>query len=239
MDQNWLANIIDRGKQWDLDLEELLMNESSEFKSDYYEKIAQMSNKENADFLMRISYRLSKSFFQLSVQKLDKNDIKGANRVIDKARQYLSFLKELVERYSSIFKQMSSFEREVEIKETRDFTKFAEEINRQIVLCNANIELSNGRKLLNQALTDNENLDMDMIYDALDAFNRAGKQAFDGADTELEAIAESNIGKIWHKALKKPHKARPHLFNAVRLTNSLYPKIVTEEAWYKLAIKYL
>jgi hypothetical protein len=40
MDQNWLANIIDRGKQWDLDLEELLMNESSEFKSDYYEKIA-------------------------------------------------------------------------------------------------------------------------------------------------------------------------------------------------------
>ena len=109
MDQNWLANIIDRGKQWDLDLEELLMNESSEFKSDYYEKIAQMSNKENADFLMRISYRLSKSFFQLSVQKLDKNDVKGANRVIDKARQYLSFLKELVERYSSIFKANVEF----------------------------------------------------------------------------------------------------------------------------------
>jgi hypothetical protein len=40
MEPKWLANIIDRGKQWDLDLEDLLMNESSEFKSDYYEKIA-------------------------------------------------------------------------------------------------------------------------------------------------------------------------------------------------------
>ena len=40
MEPKWLANIIDRGKQWDLDLEDLLMNESSDFKSDYYEKIA-------------------------------------------------------------------------------------------------------------------------------------------------------------------------------------------------------
>ena len=130
MEPKWLANIIDRGKQWDLDLEDLLMNESSEFKSDYYEKIAQMSNRENADFLMRISYRLSKSFYQVSIQKLDLGDFKSANRVIEKARQYLCFVRELIERYSSTFKQMSSFEREVEIKETRDFTKFEEEIKR-------------------------------------------------------------------------------------------------------------
>lgn len=73
---------------------------------------------------------------------------------------------------------------------------------------------------------------MDMTYDALDAFNRAGKLAFVGKDLELEAISEGYIGRIWFKALKNNVKAKPHLYNCLRLSNLLYPKIVVEEAWY-------
>jgi len=58
---------------------------------------------------------------------------------------------------------------------------------------------------------------MDSVYDSLDAFNRVGKLSF-GVDTELEAISEGLIGEIWYKALKNYAKARPHLYNAVRLS---------------------
>jgi hypothetical protein len=77
-----------------------------------------------------------------------------------------------------------------------------------------------------------------MTYDALNAFNRAGKLAHK-KDIELEAISEGYIGRIWFKALKNNLKAKPHLYNCLRLSNLLFPKIVTEEAWYKHASKQL
>ena len=46
-----------------------------------------------------------------------------------------------------------------------------------------------------------EYFNMDLVKDALDAFNRAGKISF-GIDIELEAISEGLIGKVWFKALK-------------------------------------
>lgn len=79
---------------------------------------------------------------------------------------------------------------------------------------------------------------MDLVYDALDAFNRAGKISFN-VDIELEAISEGLIGKVWYKALKNLQKSRPHLYDCVRLANLLYPKVVTEETWYQLASKHL
>lgn len=58
---------------------------------------------------------------------------------------------------------------------------------------------------------------MDLIYDALDAYNRAGKLSF-GVDIELEAISEAMIGKIWYKGLRKYPKAKVHLNNSIKLT---------------------
>lgn len=54
---------------------------------------------------------------------------------------------------------------------------------------------------------------------------------------ELEAISEAWLGKIFYRGLKKKEKARAHLYYCMKLANSLYPKIVTEEPWYQLASK--
>jgi hypothetical protein len=79
---------------------------------------------------------------------------------------------------------------------------------------------------------------MDLTKDALDAYNRAGRMAL-GNDTELEAITEGLIGKVWYRALKNPAKARPHLYNCMLCSDLLWPKVVTGEAWYQLASKQL
>jgi hypothetical protein len=80
---------------------------------------------------------------------------------------------------------------------------------------------------------------MDLIYDAIDTLNRVGKMAFTGGDTELEAISEGFIGKIYYKGLKNLTKARPHLYDCVRLANCFHEKNVSEEAWFKLATLHL
>ncbi len=46
-----------------------------------------------------------------------------------------------------------------------------------------------------------EHFNMDLVYDALDAVNMAGKTAF-GVDLELEAISEAFLGKIHYLGLK-------------------------------------
>ena len=48
-------------------LQKYLENEKAEVKSDYYEKIYLISNKENADLLMRLAYRLSDYYLKIAV----------------------------------------------------------------------------------------------------------------------------------------------------------------------------
>ena len=94
----------------------------------------------------------------------------------------------------------------------------------------ANLELAQGKKYFDDALSKNK-FDMEWAMCALDAYNRAGKLAF-GIDTEIEAITEGLIGKVWYRALKNPIKARPHLYNCIRLSELLKPKVVTSERWF-------
>lgn len=92
-----------------------------------------------------------------------------------------------------------------------------------------------GKKQFEVATTVAEQLDMDLIFDAIDTFNRVGKIAFKGKDTELEAISEGLIGEIYYKGLKNHQKARPHLYDCLRLAETLYPKNVYGEDWYRNA----
>jgi hypothetical protein len=88
MDDKWLANIVERGETWIATLDDLLSDQNAEFKADYYEKIFYKSNPDNADFLMRMAYRLSEFYFKLTVKKLDSLNFKESNRLINKAAQY-------------------------------------------------------------------------------------------------------------------------------------------------------
>lgn len=71
-----------------------------------------------------------------------------------------------------------------------------------------------------------------LFDDAIDACNVAGKLALANKDTELEAITEAEIGKIYYKGFKNNRKARQHLYDCVQLSTTLYPKNVSLETWY-------
>ena len=68
---------------------------------------------------------------------------------------------------------------------------------------------------------------------AVDCIKRARKLVYD-KDYELEAISEAFLGHIYYKAYKNRAKARPHLYDAIRLTK-LEAKNFSSEEWFKRA----
>ena len=96
-------------------------------------------------------------------------------------------------------------------------------------------ELANGERCLTRGIYESEAMDMDLVYEALDAFNLAGRLALKHQDTELEAISEAHLGNLWSKALKNDKRAKVHLYNCVRVANTLYPRDVQSMPWYNRA----
>ena len=76
---------------------------------------------------------------------------------------------------------------------------------------------------------------MELFGQAIDACNNAGNLAQRFKDIELEANSEAELGKIYYRGLKNNRKARQHLYDSMRLCNTLYPKDFTKEAWFQLA----
>lgn len=103
MDNKWVANIVERGETWITTLDGLLSDQNAEFKADYHEKIFYKSNRDNADFLMRIAYQLSEFYFKLTVKELDKLNFRESNRLINKADQFYNTFSEFGDHLGTKF----------------------------------------------------------------------------------------------------------------------------------------
>ena len=96
----------------------------------------------------------------------------------------------------------------------------------------AEMNLAKARQFFNEALFDSENLDVDTIYDAVDACTSAQKLAFEIEDVELEARCEAFQGMIFYKGLRKLEKARHHLYNTIRFEFSFRPSTFGTKGWF-------
>jgi hypothetical protein len=81
----WVCEFVQRGKSWDLLLEALLKNQTSQVRSDHYQRFYFKANKENVVFLQRIAFRLSQSFFKESTKLTEAKKFKEAYSLINKA----------------------------------------------------------------------------------------------------------------------------------------------------------
>lgn len=97
--------------------------------------------------------------------------------------------------------------------------------------------MNQGNKTFTKAF-EKENMNSDLIYDALDNYNNAIKLTFE-IDLEIEAISSAQLGKLQFRALKNFSKAKKHYNDVVRLCEAMKPKIFTEEKWYKLMMKHM
>ena len=120
----------------------------------------------------------------------------------------------------------------VGFKSDDKIAEYSKKLTKQSFLLRAEIEYLDGERIFKHATEEEEELNMDEVYDALDSFSNASKLAYEYEDVEMEARCEAWIGKINNQAFKKESKAVSNFTNVVRLANCLKPRDVTGEPWF-------
>jgi hypothetical protein len=91
---------VAQGDTWDLILKnKLLSNEASDVKAQLYEQYFADRNNENAVFMQRISYRLSKCYYKQSLSHKDSQNYKEAHQFAKKAISYYDCCEEFFQKY--------------------------------------------------------------------------------------------------------------------------------------------
>lgn len=90
-----------------------------------------------------------------------------------------------------------------------------------------------GDDLFKKVLMDEENLNIDMVYEVIDWYKQAVLRTREITEVEVEAIAMSRIGKVYDKVLKLKYKAKEYIMRSMQLANSMHPRIFHDEDWFK------
>mmetsp|Transcript_396 Transcript_396/g.1278 ORF Transcript_396/g.1278 Transcript_396/m.1278 type:complete len:449 (+) Transcript_396:77-1423(+) len=95
-----------------------------------------------------------------------------------------------------------------------------------------------GDSLINAAVADSEQIDMEGVWSGLDKYSEAAVLGH-GRDIETEAIAIARRGKVYAKVFRNESLARPLLVHATALAASLAPRSFHGVYWYEACTKQL
>ena len=89
-----------------------------------------------------------------------------------------------------------------------------------------------GRQILDTATQQEEELNLELIWDVIDWYKQATILARE-LDIEQEAIALSYLGYVYDKVLKIQSKAKEYFMRSLQLAESLKPRTFSTHAWYQ------
>ncbi|KAK7476449.1 hypothetical protein BaRGS_00032284 [Batillaria attramentaria] len=91
-----------------------------------------------------------------------------------------------------------------------------------------------GEELLGHVLLDEEDLNIDAVWTVVDAFKESAMLTREH-DIELEAMAYSALGRVYHKVLKLKYYAKRYLTRALQLASSMMPRNFSGVEWFEFA----
>ena len=86
-----------------------------------------------------------------------------------------------------------------------------------------------GDDLLDQILKNEEDLNVDMVWEVCDWYKQASILTREN-DVEMEAIALSRLGHVYDRVLKMKAKASENFKRAIQLALSLHPRTFNSES---------
>ena len=89
-----------------------------------------------------------------------------------------------------------------------------------------------GRQILDTATQQEEELNLELIWDVIDCYKQATILARE-LDIEQEAIALSYLGYVYDKVLKIQSKAKAYYMRCLQLAESLKPRTFFSQIWYQ------
>jgi DnaJ-domain-containing protein 1 len=97
---------------------------------------------------------------------------------------------------------------------------------------------STGDDLFRSVLCDEDNLNVDMVWEVIDFYKQAILLTRE-RDVEFEAIGHSRLGRVYDQVLKLKVKAKENFMRCLELCNSMHPRVFTSEKWYQEATEAL
>lgn len=112
--------------------------------------------------------------------------------------------------------------------------EMAESVYHHTCIAESRMAIAMGDEMVNRALRDSEDLDMDLVWTSIDKFREA-ELLTRGRDMETEAICIARRAEVWAKVMRNETIARPLLTRAMQLAESLYPRSFHGVVWYERA----
>ncbi|XP_031557582.1 uncharacterized protein LOC116294173 [Actinia tenebrosa] len=95
-----------------------------------------------------------------------------------------------------------------------------------------------GNEVLNIATLNEESLNMNLVWDAVDWYKRAAILTRE-LDLEQEAIALSHLGFVYNKVLKDKDKSKEYYKKCFELAESMKPRTFFTQDWYQQCVSTL
>lgn len=126
--------------------------------------------------------------------------------------------------------------RNLKIVHRREIEDLQERAHLQICTCESMQARATGDEILRKAVCENEELNMDLVYESLDFYRKAALLTRE-KDMESEAIATSRIGRVFSEIFKNGGKAAQFHYQATKLALTVMSPRIARAAWYTYSLQ--
>lgn len=117
----------------------------------------------------------------------------------------------------------------------KEFESLKEQVSLYQCICESVQARCQGDDLLKKALLDNEEVGVELVWDAIDWY-RHSISLSKYKDLESEAISLSRIGKVYSSVLKLDKQAHRYHYESVKIALAIMSPRVVESEWYKYSM---
>jgi len=222
-DPQWCAAVNNALLDCILDTEDVFVDENFCHKDQWFTKCANAIHDKVTAVKAECWFLLADAFFKAGIVKLDEGNCKGCKsnmfdvaQPLEKARSLMT-----VEPNEELCEKIEILGEDAFVHQC---------ISTSIILTKI------GDTHIEKALYDEEELDMDRVFLAMDMYRQAMVDSRE-KDVEHEAAALSKLGLVYHNILKIEDKAREYLKLSIQMGVSLAPRNVESVEWFVKAKK--
>ncbi|TNV85476.1 hypothetical protein FGO68_gene17030 [Halteria grandinella] len=225
--QEWKHGII---KNADMCLRQVLVILSLSKGEEKIEKLEVLENFAHSSFqnFQRIlQFVLAQSYYIVALKFHLKDQFKEAAKHVKFA--YQKFCK--YQQYKVISEDQQAIYKLTDLTQLDD-DKLDVDISQLEIRIWAAQEMKCGNEVFNKALTQEENLQMDLIQNALDHYTTALERGKKIKDDEIQAEAQSMIGQIMYKVIKDSTKAFTYFFKTIEISDKFENSYLKRKPWF-------
>lgn len=218
MSEDWIANVQERMDRAFSDIHDLILEMNQHQRIKILQRFYIVPKCRDQRVMML--KQLVMDYFHVSVVTIEENDYKASLKALTEVYTPLTKLEEIIsDSFDDILLQ--------------DFvSNMKEDVFKNRCISESMQKRAIADHLLDKTINDAEDLDVTAIWQVIDFYTESIVLTREN-DVEQEAISLSKLGVLYHKVLLQKGRAKEVLMKVLQLAQSLQPRNLSEEQWFK------